>query len=211
VSKKTDIPKATVTRLSKYLRFLEYENERGRETISSREIGERLQYTDTQVRKDLTYFGQFGSPGVGYHVEELIGEIRKILGTDRKWQVAVVGIGNLGRALAANKSFLQKGFEVVALFDNAPDIIGMEIAGMTVQNIDTFSDYIRENEISLAVIAVPAAEAQKVVDLMVKAEIKGFLNFAPIHPAAPEGVFFVTVDLAVLFEQLTFRIGHSSG
>jgi redox-sensing transcriptional repressor len=211
VAKKPVIPKATSVRISKYLRLLEYCREQERETISSREIGERLQYTDTQVRKDLTYFGQFGSPGVGYRVEELIEKIREILGTDREWPVAIVGMGNLGRALAMNKSFLQKGFRVVALFDNAEDVVGRKIADLTVNHIDKFTEFIKEMDIAVGVISVPASEAQKVVDIMTAAGIRGFLNFAPIHPAAPEDVFFEGVDLAILFEQLTFRIKHNSG
>ncbi len=203
------IPDPAVRRLSLYLRQLEALRTTDRRTISSRELGESLNLTDAQVRKDLAYFGQFGQPGIGYQVDELVGQLRRILGTDRVWNVALVGLGNLGRALAAYRGFLHKGFQVVAVFDIDPSKTGLPIAGLEsirVQHIDDLKKTAPAKWIRLAVLTVPAESAQSVADLCIEAGIGGILNFAPVSLNVPAHVAVRSVDLAVQLEQLAFRV-----
>src|SRR5436190_7797469 len=152
--------KAVVSRLSLYLRQLQQEVRDGRATISSKDLGALLGFTDAQVRKDLAYFGHFGYPGIGYRCDELIGAVKKILGTDQQWPVALIGVGNLGRALLGYKGFAQRGFRIVAAFDNDPAAVGSELPeGLHVYHIDSLPEVARENRIRLGMIAVPGPAA----------------------------------------------------
>lgn len=203
------VPAPAVRRLSLYLRELELLLAGDRKTISSKELGASLGYTDAQVRKDLAYFGQFGHPGIGYRVNELIARIRSILGTDRIWKALVVGAGNLGQALASYRGFIKKGFEIVAVFDNDPTRIGGQISGASGPRVlasEKLADTVREMNIELGIQAVPAEAAQRVADQLVVAGIKGILNFAPTSITVAEGVALANVDLAVHLEQLAFKI-----
>lgn len=203
------VPAPAVRRISLYLRELELLLANDRKTISSKELGAALGYTDAQVRKDLAYFGQFGHPGIGYRVNELIARIRSILGTDRIWKALVVGAGNLGQALASYRGFIKKGFEIVAVFDNDPARIGGQIggaSGLRVLASERLPDTVREQNIELGILAVPAEAAQRVADQLVVAGIKGILNFAPTSITVPERVALASVDLAVHLEQLAFKI-----
>ncbi|HZZ71164.1 MAG TPA: redox-sensing transcriptional repressor Rex [Pirellulales bacterium] len=206
-----NVPSAVVSRLSLYLRELQRLLRDGQATISSSGLGRLLNFTDAQVRKDLAYFGHFGYPGVGYRCEELVAQIRKILGTDRGWAVALIGIGNLGRALLGYKGFLRQGFRFVAAFDNEPKVIGSEIDGIQVYSLDALPEVAKENRIRLAVLAVPAASAQAVVDQVVRAGIEGVLNFAPVTLNLPPVVSQVGVDLAIELERLSFAVMKSVG
>src|SRR5829696_1273534 len=150
------IPNPAVRRLSLYLRQLEAFQRKDRRTISSKQLGESLGLTDAQVRKDLAYFGQFGHPGIGYRVEDLIAQVRKILGTDKTWNVLLVGAGNLGRALMAYKGFEAKGFRLAAVFDNDPAKAGKKQGSFVVQPLSELADTIRKQNIRLAILAVPA-------------------------------------------------------
>jgi redox-sensing transcriptional repressor len=200
------VPKAVVSRLSLYLRELQHLVRDGQETTSSTQLGKVLGFTDAQVRKDLAYFGQFGYPGIGYRCNELIREIKRILGTDRLWPVALVGAGNLGRALVGYKGFGHQGFRVAALFDVDPAKIGGEIDGIPVQGLDQLSRTVQQTGIRLAILAVPAAAAQDVAERMVEAGIDGILNFAPVTISLPERIRIVGVDLAIELEQLSFAV-----
>ena len=200
------IPRPAVKRLSLYLRELEAQAEANKTTISSRQLGDALDLTDAQVRKDLAYFGQFGHPGVGYRIQELTGELRHILGTDRQWPSVVVGAGNIGRAVARYGRLSSKGFEVVAVFDSDPAIVGTEIAGHVVRPVDELADVVRELAVAIGLLAVPASEAQSVADALVTAGIKGILNFAPRRLNVNDNVAIVSVDLTVSLEQLAFKI-----
>ncbi len=206
MSSRPRIPRPTVKRLSLYLRELESRSAHQQETISSKGLGQALGLTDAQVRKDLAYFGQFGHPGVGYRVAELIRELRKILGTDRKWNAAVVGAGNIGRAVMAYGRFQRKGFEVVAVFDADPDIIGREIAGHRVRPMSDLTEIIAEREIRIGVLAVPAEVAQDVADELIEAGVTGILNFAPVRLDVHDAVAVTSVDFSVALEQLAFQI-----
>ena len=200
------MPKAVVSRLSLYLRQLQQEVRDGQATISSKELGRLLGFTDAQVRKDLAYFGHFGYPGIGYRCDELIAAIKKILGTDQQWPVALVGVGNLGRALLGYKGFSQRGFRIIAAFDADPATIGTEIEGIPVYHLDSLPEIARDNRIRLGMIAVPGPSAQAVADRLTAVGVDGILNFAPVTITLPEGVSQVGVDLAIELEQLTFSV-----
>lgn len=200
------VPKAVVSRLSLYLRELQHLVRDGHETTSSTLLGKVLGFSDAQVRKDLAYFGQFGYPGIGYRCDELIREIRRILGTHRSWPVAMVGAGNLGRALLGYKGFEQQGFRVVAAFDTDPAKVGGDIDGVPIFHFDRLPDIVREQSIQLAIVAVPAVQAQGVAEKLVAAGIEGVLNFAPVTLALPDHVQTVGVDLAIELEQLSFAV-----
>src|SRR3982750_661898 len=179
------VPNPAVRRLSLYLRQLEAFQRKERRTISSKQLGESLGLTDAQVRKDLAYFGQFGHPGIGYRVEDLIAQVRKILGTDKVWNVLLVGAGNLGRALMAYKGFNVKGFRLANVFAASPQIVGKKMGPFTVQPMTELEETIRKNQTRLAMIAVPADSAQEVVDQLVAAGVRGILNFAPTSVHVP--------------------------
>jgi len=200
------VPKAVTNRLSLYQRELQHLIREGRDTISSSELGRLLGFTDAQVRKDLAYFGQFGHPGIGYRCEELIQAIRGILGTDHDWPVAMVGVGNLGRALLGYKGFCQQGFHLVAAFDVDPEKIGTSVEGISIYDLQDLSQLVAEKKIRLGIITVPAAAAQTVADRLVRAGVEGIVNFAPVTISLPEHVSLVGVDLAIELEQVTFSV-----
>lgn len=201
-----DIPTPAVYRLSFYLRQLEALQHSDKHTVSSKQLGEALGYTDAQVRKDLAYFGQFGHPGIGYRVEELISQLRKILGTDKVWNVLLVGAGNLGRALIAYRGFLRKGFKLAAIFDADNNKVGHGFGELTIESIDKLAEVAAAQNIRLAIMSVPAEAAQGVADKLVAAGIRGILNFAPVSVTVPHDVSVQGVDLAVQLEQLSFKM-----
>lgn len=205
-SRPEPIPNPAVRRLSLYLRQLETFNRKGRRTISSKQLGESLRLTDAQVRKDLAYFGQFGHPGIGYRVADLIGQLRKILGTDRTWSVLLVGAGNIGRALCSYRGFAAKGFEVVAVFDNDPGKVGRKLGTFTVRPLSEVATAAQQLDAKLAILAVPADSAQDVADQLIAVGIRGLLNFAPVSLSVPRGVAVNAVDVAVQLEQLAFQV-----
>ncbi len=204
----TPVPPAVVHRLSLYLRELRHRIADGNETTSSSQLGRRLGFTDAQVRKDLAHFGQFGHPGIGYRCDELVDAIRRILGTDREWRVALVGVGNLGRALLGYRGFYQQGFRLAAAFDADPEKIGTKIEGVEISAIEDLAEVMSTHKIELGLVAVPAAEAQVVTDQLVAAGVGGIVNFAPVTVTVPEGVSKVGVDLARELEQVTFAVAN---
>lgn len=208
VKRPSVIPRATVARLSLYLRQLEAFVGAGDQTISSSRLGQALGITDAQVRKDLACFGQFGYPGIGYRIPELIATVKRILGTDRNWSVALVGLGNLGRALLGYRGFQKQGFMIDALFDIDAKKVSTRLDGLVVQHLSDLPKVIRERRIRLAIIAVPPAAAQSVADELVRAGIQGILNFAPVTLSVPPQVSLAAVDLAIQLEQLSFQV-HS--
>ena len=202
------VPKVVVSRLSLYLRELQHLVRDGKLTTSSNQLGQLLGFTDAQVRKDLAYFGHFGHPGVGYRSEELITEIRRILGTDREWIVTMIGVGNLGRALLRYKGFAAQGFRIVAAFDTDARVVGSSIEGIPVYALDRLSELVRQHQIQIGLITVPAAAAQQVADQLVAAGIAGIVNFAPASLSLPAGVSLVGVDLATELEQIAFSVAN---
>lgn len=200
------VPAAVVQRLSLYLRELQLMLGDGLTTTSSSQLGSRVGVTDAQLRKDLAHFGQFGYPGVGYRCDELVREIRRILGTDRQWPVALVGTGNLGRALLRYQGFADQGFCVEAAFDVDPHQIGRKFGSVEVYALDQLAEVVEARKIRLAIIAVPAAGVQEVADRLVAAGVVGLLNFAPVTLRVPDTVTTVGVDLAIELEQLSFAV-----
>src|SRR4051812_14226546 len=193
-------PKAVVGRVSLYLRQLEAFQRLGHTSISSSQLGEALAIKNAQVRKDLAFFGQFGYPGIGYRIEELITALRHILGIDREWPLALVGLGNLGRALLKYRGFRSRGFQIVALFDSDPQKIGEVHDDLTVEAIDALSKTVPARHVSLAILSVPADAAQRVADQLIACGIVGILNFAPIPLIVPPTVNVVAVDLSIQLE-----------
>lgn len=200
------VPKAVVSRLSLYLRELQHLLRAGCETTSSTQLGRLLGFTDAQVRKDLAYFGQFGYPGIGYRCDELVAAIKRILATDQDWPIALVGLGNLGRALIGYRGFRQQGFGIAAAFDVDPTKVGKEVEGIPVYGLDQLVPVVHEKGIRLAILSVPAPAAQEVADQLVAAGLRGIMNFAPVTLNLPSDVRSVAVDLAIELEQLTFAV-----
>ena len=204
-------PKAVVGRMSLYLRQLEIYQRQGNTTVSSSQLGQPLSIKNAQVRKDLAFFGQFGHPGIGYRIPELIDSLRHILGIDHDWPLALVGLGNLGRALLRYRGFRSRGFHVVALFDNDPHKIGQKHDGMVVEPIDSLRKAVAVRQINLAILCVPAEAAQRVADLLVASGIRGILNFAPVPLNVPPHVNMVPVDLSVQLENLAYKVQKMNG
>jgi redox-sensing transcriptional repressor len=203
-----DVPIVVVNRLSLYLRELQQLVRDGRATISSSQLGKLLGFTDAQVRKDLAYFGHFGQPGIGYRCSELIDEVRGILGTDRQWTVTLIGVGNLGRALLRYRGFAAQGFRIVAAFDVDPRVVGSTIEGIPVYSLERLPEVVRQQRIQMALITVPAPEAQQVADQLVIAGISGIVNFAPVTLSLPPEVSLVGVDLTTELEQIAFSVAN---
>ena len=207
MAKSEHIPTPAVRRLSLYLRQLEAFQVADRSTVSSKELGEALGLSDAQVRKDLAHFGQFGHPGIGYRVSELILRVRHILGTDKVSNVLLVGVGNLGRALLSFRGFAKRGFQIVAAFDNDPGKVGVEVTDprrIQIRPICEMCSVAEAESIRVGILSVPASVAQQVADEVIAAGIRGILNFAPMTLQVPEGVAVSSVDLAVHLEQLLF-------
>jgi redox-sensing transcriptional repressor len=202
------VPAAVVNRLSLYLRELQHLVRDGRQTTNSSELGRLLGFTDAQVRKDLAHFGHFGHPGIGYRCDELIQAIRCIFGTDRQWRVALVGAGNLGRALLGYRGFEPQGFRVVAAFDADPRKVGSTIDGVVVHAIEQMPAVLASERVELGIVAVPGPQAQAAADALVAAGVSGILNFAPVTLALPDHVSRVGVDLARELEQVTFAVAN---
>lgn len=200
------IPNPAVRRLSLYLRQLEAFRRKERRTISSKQLGESLGLTDAQVRKDLAYFGQFGHPGIGYRVDDLIQQLKRILGTDKTWNVLLVGAGNIGKALSSYKGFNSKGFKLVAVFDNDAAKVGKKLGPFTIQPFSELEKTVETHSIRLAILAVPADAAQDVADKVIDAGVRGVLNFAPCSLTVPPDVAMNNVDVAVALEQLSFQV-----
>lgn len=200
------VPKAVIARLSLYSRELQHLLQQGQTTINSAQLGKRLGVTDAQVRKDLAYFGQFGYPGIGYRCGELVDQIRRILGTTQSWSVMLVGVGNLGHALLRYRGFAEQGFRIVAALDVDAQKVGQEIAAVRIRHLDDMAAVINEFGMRIAVLAVPAPQAQRVAQQLVGAGVVGILNFAPVTLTLPGEVAVVGVDLAIELEQLVFAV-----
>jgi redox-sensing transcriptional repressor len=199
----------TIRRLSVYTRCLLQLEEDGVRTISSQELAERFGFNSAQVRKDLAYFGEFGVRGIGYYVTGLKAELQRILGLDREWPVALVGLGNLGSALFHYKGFSRQGFRIAIVFDDDPAKVGREIDGVPIVSTTDLEREIRERAIHIAILAVPAEPAQGVVDQLVAAGVKSILNFAPTRIRVPKEARLKNVDLSIELETLSFYLAQN--
>jgi redox-sensing transcriptional repressor len=200
------IADSTVRRLSLYLRFLEDFEQRGLRTISSQELARRGGTTSAQVRKDLSFFGSFGKRGLGYDVPELAARLREILGLGKEWRVIIVGAGKIGAALAQYRGFRQRGFEVVAVYDNNPEKIGKTWDGLVVRDIASLERDAQKEHPDIAVLAVPGEMAQRLVDRLVKSGIRAILNFAPAQISVPAEVSLKNVNMAMELEGLSYAL-----
>lgn len=205
ISKKK-ISESTINRLSLYYRVLSILEKENHETVSSKELAKREKLTPAQVRKDLSFFGSFGTRGLGYPVSELKKRIASILGLDRNWNVALIGVGNIGSALVGYKEFQRQGFQIKVIFDNDQRKIGSNHKGIIVSDIKNLEEDLRANNIDIVVVAVPATVAQYIVDDVVKAGIKAILNFAPINLKVPEDVYLRNENMSVELEYLSFSL-----
>ena len=205
------IPRPAARRLSLYLRELASRLDEGEETVSSKSLGRSLGLTDAQVRKDLALFGQFGQPGRGYAIADLVASLRRIMGRDRVWRACVVGSGNIGRALSAYDRFRREGFEIVAILDADPAMVGRRVGALVVEPFANLAEIVARESVALGVIAVTRDAAQKVADALVAAGVQGILNFAPRRIEVREGISIVSVDFTVALEQLAFQIASGQG
>jgi redox-sensing transcriptional repressor len=211
VDRRVKIPQTTVRRLSVYyrvLKALERESGDGNQTVSSEDIAALAGSNAAQVRRDLTYFGQFGKRGVGYKVSELKAYLAEILGIDREWPIALVGVGNLGSALLAYRGLPEQGFRICAAFDRDPAKIGRRVGEVEIYDAAEIVKVVQEKKISMAIITVPAHAAQEVADRLVEGGVKGILNFAPVQLIVPDGVTVSNVDLAIEMEGLSYALTH---
>ena len=184
-----------IRRLPKYYRYLGELIDKGINRISSQELSKMTGFTASQIRQDLNNFGGFGQQGYGYNVEELYGELGKILGLDTIYKAVIAGAGNLGQAIANYKGFEDAGFKVLSLFDKNPKLIGLKIREIEIQDVDHMVDFIKENNVDIGIITTPKAYAQDVADIFIKAEVKGIWNFAPTDLNVPDDIIVENVRL----------------
>ncbi len=205
------VSEPTIGRLSVYLRLLGELEREGVETVSSEELAARAGTTAAQVRKDLSLFGTFGKRGLGYVVEDLESKLRSILGLEQSWRVAVVGAGRIGAALFGYEAFRRQGFHIEAVFDSDPRKVGQRWEDLVVEADAAMERVLRERDIEIVVVAVPASAAQAVVDRVVAAGVQGILNFAPTQLDVPSGVAVKHVDMAVEMEGLSYALSRRAG
>jgi redox-sensing transcriptional repressor len=200
------IPEIVVGRLPQYLRSLQRMAREGRQLTSSQELGERLSISAAQIRKDLSQFGEFGKQGTGYQIAYLIEQLQRILNVDHEWEIAVVGAGELGNAVARYKGFANRGFKVGMIFDISPEKIGTQIGEFVIQDYACMVDAIRTAGIKVAMITVPASQAQDVADRLVEAGIMAILSYAPISINVPDGVRLQYIDPSIHLQRMTFHL-----
>jgi len=200
------ISNSTIHRLSIYYRALMGLEREGYDTISSKELAKREKLTPAQVRKDLSFFGSFGTRGLGYPVKELKQRIAEILGLNRLWNVAMVGVGNVGSALVSYKEFARQGFIIKLIFDNDQRKIGSNHKGIIISDVTNMKQLLKENDISIVIVTVPASAAQKVSDDVVEAGVKAILNFAPVSLKVPDDVVLLNENMAIELEHLSFSL-----
>ncbi|MBN1964702.1 MAG: redox-sensing transcriptional repressor Rex [Anaerolineae bacterium] len=201
-----DIPDIVIGRLPIYLRELNLLAQTGQEVTSSHELGKRLGISSAQIRKDLSWFGPFGKQGTGYQIAYLTEQLGKILQVDREWPVALVGAGDLGRALARYGGFAHRGFRIACIFDNDPAKIGSYVGNLQVMPDEALQDEISARGIQIAMLATPAAAAQAVANRLVEAGVRAILNYAPITLAAPAGVRIQYIDPAAHIQHMTYYL-----
>jgi redox-sensing transcriptional repressor len=203
------IPKATITRLSIYYRQLELLEFDGYRTVSSEKLAWLCQVNPAQVRKDLGYFGEFGTRGVGYDVIYLQAQIKGILDVNRDWNLGIAGIGNLGAALIQHKNFKDRGFKCVAAFDNDPHKIGQTTqSGMRIRDIRELSLVVEELDIKIGVITTPPSMAQDVANLFIDSHVNAILNFSPTRIYVPDCCLVENIDFTVKLDMLTYKLHH---
>ena len=201
------VPDIVVGRLPIYLRALTFLKADSREITSSQELGDRLGISSAQIRKDLSHFGEFGKQGTGYDIKHLESNLKEILHVDRMWDVVVVGAGDLGHALASYRGFAGRGFRITAVFDKDPAKLGQALpSGLFVEDVSNLSTRVKDAQWTIAVIAVPAEEAQAVANTLIESGVKAILNYAPISLLVPSGIRVEQIDPAVHLQHLTYYL-----
>lgn len=206
-----DIPDVVIDRLPLYYRLLARLELEGRAVVSSQELGAELGVTPAQIRKDLSYFGRFGKQGRGYSVARLTEELRSILGLDTRWQVAVIGIGRLGRAIAAYPGFEGQGFDIVAMYDANPKLVNSDVDGRIVRNVNELEADLRKQPVDIGIVAVPAEAAQDVVDTLVQAGVHAILNYTPLRVQVPDGVELRHINPVLFLQSMTYHLKRVKG
>jgi len=200
------IPDIIIGRLPIYLRALQRMADRGIQTTSSQELGEKVGISAAQIRKDISQFGEFGKQGTGYHIPFLMDKLREILKIDRIWDVVIIGAGDMGHALARYPGFVNRGFRVVMVFDNDQTKVGQQIGEFTIKDTSNMVEDVRNAGVQVAMLTVPAAVAQDVTDMLIKAGVKAILNYAPISLTVPEGVYSQHIDPATHLQRMTYYL-----
>ncbi len=200
------VPEVVIERLPLYVRVLTQFERQGLEVVSSEQLGAQLQMTPAQIRKDLSYFGRFGKQGRGYNVRHLSARLRNILGLDVWWNAAIVGMGRLGRAVAAYPGFAREQFRIVAAFDSDPLVIGTTLENLTVLPMQELAQTVAARDVKIGIVAVPAAQAQQVIDTLVAAGVKAILNYAPFAAQVPPGVKVRGIDPVLSLQSMTFYL-----
>lgn len=200
------IPDIIIGRLPVYLRALQRMADRGLKTTSSQELGDNVGISAAQIRKDISQFGEFGKQGTGYSIPFLMDKLRSILKVDRIWDIALVGAGDMGHALARYQGFYNRGFHIVMVFDNDPAKIGEKIDGFVIEDAAGMVEKIRSAGIKMAMLTVPASVAQEVAEKLIQAGIKSILNYAPIHLVVPDGIRVQHIDPAIHLQRMTFYL-----
>ncbi|WP_129629437.1 redox-sensing transcriptional repressor Rex [Candidatus Oscillochloris fontis] len=203
-----DPPDVVIRRLPLYARSLRYLLDEGVHSVSSQELGERINVTAAQIRKDLSYFGEFGKQGIGYDVEKLLNHIERILGLTQSWPVVLVGVGHLGQAIARYDGFHSQGLRIVGLFDTDPAKIGQEVSGVPISDYAEMPRIIRETGTRLAIISVPAADAQPVADMLIDAGVRAILCYAPIILQTPDHVWVRYIDPVAVLHSMTYYLAR---
>ena len=201
-----NVPEVVIQRLPLYVRALTQFAGSGDDVISSEQLGQRLQMTPAQIRKDLSYFGRFGKQGRGYSVASLEQRLRSILGLNRAWNTMVIGMGRLGRAVVSYPGFAPEGFNIIAAFDADDSIVGETVSGLDIQSISDLAKTVKEKDIKIGIVTVPIEHAQEVIDTLVDAGIKSILNYAPLSPKVPEGVTVRGIDPVLSLQSMTYYI-----
>jgi len=200
------VPDIVIGRLPLYLRALTYLAEEDRETTSSQELGDRLGISSAQIRKDLSHFGEFGKQGTGYNIQFLRQQLRRILHLEEEWEVALVGAGDLGQALAGYDSFVHRGFRIAVVFDRDPQKIGKTLGEFEIFDAEAMPTIVRDKGIEIAIIAVPAAEAQHVADTLIESGVRAILSYAPITLSIPSFVKIGYMDPLVHLQRMAFYL-----
>ncbi len=203
-----EIPDIIVSRLPIYLRALQHMQAQGKTITSSQELGEQVGISAAQIRKDLSQFGEFGKQGTGYNISFLSERLREILKVDRVWETVIVGMGDMGHALARYQGFKDRGFRVAMVFDNDPAKIGQTVGPYVIRDAAEMSAAIREAGIKVAMLCVPASAAQEVANLLVEAGVQAILNYAPINLTVPAGVRVQYLDPSIGLQRMTYYIGE---
>ena len=204
--KTNEVPEIVISRLPLYVQTLNQLLRDGKSVVSSSELGERLNITSSQIRRDFSYFGGFGKKGKGYDIISLMESLRSILNLNQIWQVVLVGVGHVGQALLNYDGFSRKGFEIIAAFDVSPKVIGKKFGGLEVKGIDQLEQEICTMKVNIGAITVPSEHAQLVCDRLVKCGIRAILNYAPVALEVPEGVQVSNIDPVLKLQKKTYYL-----